>query len=262
MRWRPVSLLVIFLAVMAAGLAMPVQARQPPAGVTRAGEIRLRVSDTEQAARQVEQVVTQLGGEILSSETWYEYRYDKSRLYATLIASLPNPQLESAMLSLDGLAMEVLERKITSQDQGPAYVELLSRRSYLELQRDRLESLLALATDETERLRLQSEQDAVLSRLGDVDQQVNDLWWGQHDARLTIQLVPFIPTPTPTIRPTRFPTFTPQPWDPNRTYDQARETLASLMDFSGLTIYLCCGGLVVLAAVAIILLISRRHRAA
>jgi len=168
--------------------------------------------------------------------------------------------LENTMQGLRGLSLDVLEQNIASRDTGPEYADLTSRRSYLESQRDRLEDLLELAASDTERQTLQSQQEAILSELASVEEQINTLWWAQHDAKLTIHLKPIISTPMPTLTRTPRPTSTPQPWDPGYTSQQARQFMTEIFSFPGIWIYLCCSGSLLLSTVLLMVLITRKRK--
>jgi hypothetical protein len=229
-----------------------------PPGIARESTIRLLVADTDDAIAAIQRLVDRMGGTIEAGERWTEQRYGYAHPFATLIVSLPNVQLESAMQGLRGLALDVLEQNIASRDTGPEYADLTSRRSYLESQRDRLEDLLELATSDSERSRLQSELEAIFSELVNVEEQLNTLWWAQHDTKLTIHLEPFLATPTPRPTATLHPTHTPQPWDPGRTFNLALGTIQGFFAYGRVWLYLCCAGGLVLGAAALILLVSRR----
>lgn len=251
-------LLAAFLVAILLPAGSGALARQPPPGITREGTIRLLVEDTDNAIAAIQRLVARMGGTVEASERWTDQRYGYMHPYATLVVSLPNVQLENTMQSLRSMSLDVLQQNIASRDTAPQYADLTARRSYLEGQRDRLEDLLELATSDSDRQALQTQQDAILVELANVEEQLNALWWAQHDARLTIHLEPFVPIPTPTLRPTLRPTHTPQPWDPLITYRDARDTL-SFFRFHWYY-YLCCGGAIVLVAVVIMLLAARRKQ--
>ena len=253
-------LLVAILLWLILSAAPVVLARQPPPGIAREGTIELLVADTDDAIADIERLVARMGGTLEASERWSEMRFGISRPYATLVVSLPNIQLESTIQSLRSLALDVLEQNIASRDTGPEYADLTSRRSYLESQRTRLEDLLELATNDAERNQLETELSVINAELTRVEEQLNTLWWAQHDTKLTIHLKPLISTPLPTLTRTLRPTTTPQPWDPTNTYWSAIDFLIELFEFTPIWYYLCCAGSIILGATGILLLVARRKK--
>ncbi len=253
-------LLVTLLLIFTPPAAPVVLARQPPPGIAREGTIQLLVADTDDAIAAIERLVTRMGGIVEASERWSEQRFGISRPYATLVVSLPNSQLESTIQSLRGLALDVLEQNIASRDTGPEYADLTSRRSYLESQRTRLEDLLELAASDAERNQLETELSVINAELTRVEEQLNTLWWAQHDTKLTIHLESFVPTPTPTPGITPRPTSTPQPWDPARTIDDARQFWVRSYYYRSHWQYPCWAGSIILGATGIMLLLARRKK--
>lgn len=194
--------------------------------VIKDAELTLLVRDTSQAVGTVTAILTDSGGYIINSQTWYQDGY----MYASLRLGVPSAGFEDALNRLRRVGLQVLREAAVGQDVSDQYTDLQSRLTNLEATAARVREFLADAKTIEESLRINQQ-------LSELDQQIEQIK-GQmryYEGRaaystVTVTLNPEYPTPTPTMTatPTATPTLTPTAtaWSPAQTFDDATDVLA------------------------------------
>lgn len=248
--------IAVLWLVFASGFA-PGQAALDSAGsgeaLIKEGEIWLIVADTQKAQEQVIRLLERYQGEVISQTAWTQAKWGVNYGYATLTVAMPAENFEAMWAGLRSIATAVEKETMSSQDAGKELSELWATYRYLTVQRDRLAVLLTRAEDATSRLRANEELTAVEIELRQTYTVISLLEKRVAEGVITVQVNPFIPTPTP--RPTLIPTTTPTPtpWSAKRTYGEAlaaRGVIARwLGQYGSICLFplLLCGGPLLLA---------------
>lgn len=126
--------------------------------IIRTAELRLVVTDTDEALDLVAQMANDNGGWVVNSNV-YQYREDAKRGDITI--RIPSEGFESALDALQEMAVKVESVNTSGQDVTEEYVDLSSRLSNLEATADRVRSFL----DETENVEEALAVNQELSRL-------------------------------------------------------------------------------------------------
>ncbi len=194
--------------------------------VIKDAELTLLVRDTSQAVGAVTAILTDSGGYIINSQTWYQDGY----MYASMRLGVPSAGFEDVLNRLRRVGLQVLREAAVGQDVSDQYTDLQSRLTNLEATAARVREFLADAKTIEESLRINQQ-------LSELDQQIEQIK-GQmryYEGRaaystVTVTLNPEYPTPTPTMTatPTATPTLTPTAtaWSPAQTFDDATDVLA------------------------------------
>lgn len=197
--------------------------------VIKDGQMRLLVTETDTALDRALQAVSDVGGYIISSRTWYQIGPDGANYkYATLTLGIPADQFENAMRRLRSIALRVLDENASGQDVSDEYVDLQSQLTNLEATRDRIRSFLENAKTVEESLRINSELAKIEAEIEKVKGRMNYLANRAAFSTLTVTFEPEIPPLTPTPTPTVTPTPTPIAWNPGKTVDSAARTLTHI----------------------------------
>lgn len=252
--------IAVLLLVLTSGFA-PGQAQLASRSVgetlIKEGEMWLLVADALQAVDQVTRLLERYQGEVTSQTAWTQAKWGVNYTYATLTLAVPAENFEAVWEGLRGIAISVEKETLSSSDAGEDLSELQATYRYLTVQRDRLAVLLTRAEAETTRLQSNEELRAVEDELSQtytlISQMQKRVDWGV----ITVQINPFVPTPTPvpTLNPTATPT--PTPWSAKRTYSEALAAQGEIAHWLGRYGAFClfplvlCGGPVVLVAIGI-----------
>jgi len=108
------------------------------------GNISLIVKDAEESLEKVEAIAKDLGGYVVSSNSWRQ----EEQLRANLTIRVPAEEFDTAMARLKDLAIKVENRNVSTQDVTEEYTDLDSRLRNLEATE---KELLALLTEVRER---------------------------------------------------------------------------------------------------------------
>ena len=111
--------------------------------IIRNAALDLVVPDTEEAVDEISDLVDELDGYIVESNT---YKYDEG-LRAHLSLRVPAESLDSALEQIRDLATDVRRENISGQDVTEEYVDLQSNLRHLEATEDRLLEFLEEAED-------------------------------------------------------------------------------------------------------------------
>lgn len=201
--------------------------------IIKNADMRLLVKDTDTAIDRATQIVTDLGGYVVSSRTWYQDYYGNNLKYATITIGVPVEQFERALQRFRDIAMRVLDENASGEDVTDQYVDLQSQLQNLEATRARIQGFLKEAKTVDEALRINQQLSEIEGEIEKIKGRMNYLADRSAFSTITVNLEPELPlltpTPTPTITPTftPSPTATPRPWKPGETYHKARNTVVS-----------------------------------
>lgn len=190
--------------------------------VIKNAEIKLLVENTDIAIDLATQIISDVGGYIVSSRVWYQDWLDKSYKYSTITIGVPSEEFERTLRRLRNISVKVLDENASGQDVTDYYVDLESQSENLEATRDRIRGFLDQATTVEEALEVNKELSAIEGQIEEIKGQMNYLSDRSAYSTITIMLEPELPerpTPTPTPSPT------PEAWRPGETVEKATGTL-------------------------------------
>jgi hypothetical protein len=234
--------------------------------IIKNAEIKLLVEKTDGAIDRSMQVVSDVGGYIISSRVWYQDSNGENYKFATLSIGVPVEQFETAMRRLRGLALRVLDENASGQDVTSEYVDLTSQLGNLEVTRDRIRAFLDDAKTVEESLRINQELTSIEGQIEQVKGRMNFISNRSAFSTITINLEPDIPPLAPTPTPTALPTPTPVVWNPGETMHRATGAVTNIYQgFVELAIWFFVVILPLLAPPALIIwgiykLVTRRSR--
>jgi hypothetical protein len=199
--------------------------------IIKNADMRLLVADTDVAVNRATQVITDLGGYIISSRIWYQDYFGNNLMYATITIGVPVDQFERALQRFRDLSIRVLDENASGEDVTDQYVDLQSQLTNLEATRARIQEFLKDAKTVDEALRINQELANIESQIEQIKGRMNYLADRSAFSTITVNFEPELPiltpTPTPTITPTRtpIPTATLKPWQPGKTFGDAKRTV-------------------------------------
>jgi Domain of unknown function (DUF4349) len=207
-----------------------------PAGsrmVIKDANLSLLVHDTPTALDRVTQLTSDVGGYIISSQSWYDGGY----MYAELRLGIPSAEFERALNTLRTLALQVVKEDASGQDVSAEYVDLQSKLTNLQATADRVRDFLKSAKTIDESLRINQQLSDLEGQIEQVKGQMSFYQGRAAFSTVTITLIPQFPTPTPsltatpTLTPTATPTRTATPaWNPGQTFGQASTVLTTVTE--------------------------------
>ena len=128
----------------------------------------LVVQDVTHAINRITDVASDLGGWVVNSDR-------SSKHSGTISIRVPAHLLNEAMLQLEGLAIDVKTRAITSEDVTDEFVDSESRLSSLRVVEERLLSFLDRALNVEDALRVQNELAALQLQIESIQGRLNFL---------------------------------------------------------------------------------------
>jgi len=201
--------------------------------IIKNADVRLLVKDTDVAIDRTTQVISDLGGYIISSRVWYQDYFGNNLKYATITIGIPVDQFEHALLRFRDLAIRVLDENASGEDVTDQYVDLQSQLQNLEATRARILEFLKDAKTVDEALRINQQLSELESQIEQIKGRMNYLADRSSFSTITVNFEPEFPilTATPTITPaptlTPRPTFTSTPWKPGETFKDASRTVTN-----------------------------------
>jgi len=189
--------------------------------IIKNAEIKLLVEKTDNSIDRSIQVISDVGGYIVSSKVWYQEANGENYKFASITIGVPVDQFETAMRRLRGLAIRVLDENASGQDVTSEYVDLQSQLGNLEATRDRIRSFLDDAKSVEESLRINQELTNIEGQIEQVKGRMNFISNRSAYSTITVNFEPDIPAATPIPTPTVVPTSTPKPWNPGETMNRA-----------------------------------------
>ena len=217
--------------------------------IIKDAEIKLLVENSDVAIDRITQVVSDVGGYIISSRVWYKDWGDESYKYSNITIGVPADQFERSLSRLRGLALRVTDEKATGEDVTDQFVDIQSNLENLQATRERIFGFLDQAETVTEALTINAELSKIEGQIEELQGRINYLSDRSAFSTITINIEPKLPEILPTPTPTPQPTPTPIAWAPSKTFEQAKETLIST--YRGLFDALIWIGVVILPVVGL-----------
>lgn len=260
---KRIILLIVLVALFGAGIitAVPLAAQTGDRLVIKNGEVQVLVNNTDTALATALNLIKGFNGYVLSQEVWEgEGRYR----YATITAGIPAESFEAVMHAFKTLGI-VQNESATGQDVTDTAVDLDSRLSNLHANQERVRLFLGQTRYMTETLDVHDQLTHAENEIEGLQGQQNYLVDRAGSSTITLQIIPFIPTPTPLPTATPTPLPTPQAWHPADTAQLATvrltETSQIVADIAVYRLITCTPWLLLLALAGYpIWRISRRRR--
>ncbi len=155
--------------------------------VIKNGSLDLVVKDTITAQEEIERLVDDLEGFVLTAEST---RYEGDLLRINMTLKVPVESFTSAMAQLRELAIEVTRSRRSSEDVTQEYVDLESRLRALEAKAARLEELMDAAEDTEAVLEVYRELSATQEEIEQVKGRMQYLERSAAMATITVSLTP------------------------------------------------------------------------
>ena len=196
----------------------PIQASQARPVIKR-GTLQVMVDDVPTAVGEILDLAATFNGYILEQRQWDDAAQFH---YASITIGLPAANFEGLLQALKQLGL-LQNESVTGQDVVDETVDLQSRLDNLYENQDRLRSFLDVAQNVTETLKVHQELVQIETEIGDFQGRLNFLSDRADAATITLDIVPFVPTATPTATATATPTPTATPlptaevWRPGDT---------------------------------------------
>lgn len=190
--------------------------------IIKNAEIKLLVDNSDTAIDRTTQIISDVGGYIISSRVWYEEWGDNLLKYSTITIGVPSDQFERTLQRLRDVAIRVLDENATGEDVTVEYVDLQSQIKNLEATRDRIKGFLDVAENVEEALTVNEELSKIEGQIEEIQGRINYLADRSAYSTITITIEPELKDlPTLTPQPTR----TPIPWNASETYSRAKNSL-------------------------------------
>ena len=200
----------------------PGQAAAIDRKIVKNAEVSVLVEDSDTAVDRLTQVVSDVGGYIVSSRVWYQPHVDgESYKYATITLGVPVDQFEVAMRRVRAMGLQVLDENASGEDVTDQFVDLQSRLSNLEATQARIQSFLEDAKTVDEALRINQELAQIEAQIEEVKGRMNYLADRSSFSTITVTVSPQLPE----IEPAPVPE--PKPWTPGDTLKEATKTLVN-----------------------------------
>jgi len=193
--------------------------------IIKNADVRLLVKDTDVAIDRTTQIITDLGGYIISSRAWYQDYFGNNLKYGTITIGIPVDQFERALQRLRDLAVRVLDENASGEDVTDQYVDLESQLTNLEATRDRIKEFLKDAKTVDEALRINQQLSDIENQIEQIKGRMNYISNRSAFSTITVNFEPEFPILTPTPTSTPYPTATPIPWKPGDTFNDAKNTV-------------------------------------
>jgi len=226
------TLLVLFGAGVITDVPTHAQNDSPHRLVIKNGDLQMLVMDTDTAVQTALNLVKGFNGYVLSQKAW---EGDGRYRYATLTVGVPAASFEAVLHAFKTLGT-VQDEQISGEDVTDTAVDLASRLDNLHSNQERVRTFLDQTRYMTETLNVHDQLTNVEGEIGYLQGQKNYLTDRADVATITLNLVPFIatPTPQPTATPTPLPTAVA--WNPGETAQVATlrltETSQAAADFA------------------------------
>jgi len=199
--------------------------------IIKNADVRLLVKDTDVAINRATQVISDLGGYIVSSRIWYQDYYGNNLMYASITLGIPVDEFEHALTRLRDLSIRVLDENASGEDVTDQYVDLQSQLVNLEATRTRIQEFLKDAQNVDEALRINQELANIEAQIEQIKGRMNYISDRSAFSTITVNFEPELPiltpVPTATIAPTSTPrpTATLAPWEPGETLGDAQRSV-------------------------------------
>ncbi|MCI0552095.1 MAG: DUF4349 domain-containing protein, partial [Anaerolineae bacterium] len=141
--------------------------------IIKNADVRLLVKDTNVAVNRSTQIITDLGGYLISSRIWYQDYYGNNLMYATITLGIPVDQFERALMRMRELSIRVLDETASGEDVTEQYVDLQSQLTNLESTRARIQEFLQDAKTVDEALRINQELANIEAQIEQIKGRMN-----------------------------------------------------------------------------------------
>lgn len=185
--------------------------------IIRNAALDLVVPNTEEAVDEISDLVDELDGYIVESNT---YKYDEG-LRAQLSLRVPAESLDTALEQIRDLATDVRRENISGQDVTEEYVDLQSNLRHLEATEDRLLDFLAEAEDTEAALEVYDRLQNIQAEIEQVKGRMQYLKQSAAMATITLDI-----TPDALAQPIQV-----GGWHPEGTLRDAFESLIKVLQF-------------------------------
>ena len=222
----------------------PTQAQQDRP-VIKHGMLQLMSDDVVTAVSETLDLVATFNGYILEQRQWDDEAHFQ---YASITIGISAANFEQLLQALKRLG-QVQNESATGQDVVDETVDLQSRLDNLYENQDRLRSFLDVAQNVTETLKVHQELVQIENEIGTLQGRLNFLSDRADASTITLDIIPFIPTATPSPTATATPTATPTPlptpanWRPGDTAKvasvQLQEAAQDTADFFIYRVIVC-----------------------
>ena len=161
--------------------------------------LTLVVDDPSEAADEISDMAFAMGGWVVNSNiTQSVYGSEGEKHYAGDISirvpASSADQLKATLADIEALAVEVKSRTMTGRDVTAEYIDLQSRRENLLKAKERLEDIMAVATDTEAVLDVETQLRQVESEIEVLTGQINFYDTASQYSLITVHLQPYIPS--------------------------------------------------------------------
>jgi Domain of unknown function (DUF4349) len=190
--------------------------------IVKNAELSVLVKDSDIAIDRLTQVVSDVGGYIVSSRVWYQTHVDgENYKYASVTLGVPVDQFETTMRRVRALGLRVLDENASGEDVTDQFVDLQSRLTNLEATQARIQSFLEDAKTVDEALRINQELAQIEAQIEEVKGKMKYLSDRSAFSTITVSISPDLPVIEPAPAPT------PEPWTPGKTLKDATQALVN-----------------------------------
>ena len=228
--------------------------------VIKEGTLEIMVEDTDAAVERALDIANTYNGYVLKQRVWDGE--DRRYRYADITFGMPADDFEGLTQGLKTLGT-LLDETADGQDVTDEYGDQISHLESLYATQERMRTFLEQADTITDTFTVHAELLKIEAEIGEVQGRANYLENQAASAALTVKIVPFIPTPTPSPTLTPTPTMTPTPlptpanWRPGDTAETAvvhlQNTTQSVADVLITFSILWCPWLLLFAVIGFII---------
>jgi len=228
--------------------------------VIKEGTLEIMVEDTDASVERALDIANTYNGYVLKQRVWDGE--DRRYRYAEITFGMPTDDFEGLTQGLKTLGT-VLDETADGQDVTDEYGDQIAHLESLYATQERMRTFLEQADTITDTFTVHDELLKIEAEIGEVQGRANYLENQAASAALTVKIVPFIPTPTPSPTLTPTPTMTPTPlptpaeWRPGDTAETATVVLQNTtQSVTDVIIYfgiLWCPWLLLFAAIGYII---------
>lgn len=182
--------------------------------------LSITVEDVEATISNINQMVTEMNGWIVRSNTSsFTYLAGEQRITGNIAMRVPSDRLDEAVTTIKNQALEVETERSTGQDVTNLYIDLSSRLVNLQTAETELRDILSSADSTEAIIATFNELTRVRGEIEIIKGQLQ--FYDQSAAYSLIEI--YLEPPQPELTPT--PTFTPKPpWKPGETLTDATDS--------------------------------------
>ncbi|HSH03286.1 MAG TPA: DUF4349 domain-containing protein [Anaerolineae bacterium] len=186
--------------------------------IIRTGNLNLQVTDPTATLGQIEQLVNNSGGWIVTSQLRSN---NNNAANGSVVARVPAQDFHDMMTQFKGLADKVVSETTSGQDVTEDYVDANARLQNLEATAERVRNFLDEADNVEEALRVSNELSALESQIEVLKGRIQYLSQSAAFSTINVELTPYI---------LRQPVI-PAGWQPSENARQAFDSLISTLQY-------------------------------